>query len=61
MRPTSFWKDESGQDLIEFTLLLAAVCLTSAGLMYGGNDAIHQIWGTTQGNLDSAKRAAGIP
>ncbi len=27
-----FLKDEQGQDLIEYTLLLAFVCLASAGL-----------------------------
>jgi len=61
MRPASFWKDESGQDLIEYTLLMAMICLASAGLVYGSGDAVHRILATTESNLDSAKTAAGTP
>ena len=53
-----FWKEEDGQDLIEYTLLLAMVCLASAALMIGSSDAVDGIWTTTQNNLNSAKTAA---
>jgi Flp pilus assembly pilin Flp len=49
-----FWNDETGQDLVEYTLLLAMVCLASAALMIGSGDAMSGIWGTTNNNLSSA-------
>jgi len=53
-----FWKEEDGQDLIEYTLLLAMVCLASAALMIGSGGAIESIWNTTQDNLNAASSAA---
>jgi Flp pilus assembly pilin Flp len=55
----SFWEDDSGQDLIEYTLLLAMVCLASAGLILGSGEAISGIWGKTSNNLSAAGSAAG--
>ncbi|MCC7175788.1 MAG: hypothetical protein IT159_11375 [Bryobacterales bacterium] len=54
-----FWKEEEGQDLIEYTLLLAMVCLASAALMIGSGTAVHGIWNTTNNNLSSARSMAG--
>jgi Flp pilus assembly pilin Flp len=48
-----FWANEDGQDLIEYTLLLAFVVLASASLMNSGGKSIHTIWtaaGTTLAN-----------
>jgi Flp pilus assembly pilin Flp len=59
MRQTGFWSDESGQDLIEYTLLLAMICLASAGLMLGGGASVSSIWTTTSTNLGLASTAAG--
>ena len=54
-----FWRDDSGQDLVEYTLLLAMVCLASAGLILGSGGAISGIWGKTSNNLTAASTAAG--
>ena len=45
-----FIKDESGQDLIEYTLLLAFIALASASLFTSAGGSISQIWqsGSTQ-------------
>ena len=43
-----FWKDEQGQDLIEYTLLMAFVALASAALFLGAGGSINGIW--TSGN-----------
>jgi Flp pilus assembly pilin Flp len=51
----SFWKDDEGQDLVEYTLLLAMICLASAALMIGSGDAVSGIWYTTNNNLSSAR------
>jgi Flp pilus assembly pilin Flp len=53
-----FWCDDEGQDLIEYTLLLAMVCLASAALMISSGGAISGIWTTTSGNLSSAHSMA---
>ena len=55
----NFWKEEDGQDLIEYTLLLAMVCLASAALMIGSSESVHGIWSTTNNNLSSAGSMAG--
>ncbi len=40
----NFWKDEQGQDLIEYTLLMAFVALASAALFLGAGGSIKGIW-----------------
>jgi len=37
-------KDEQGQDLIEYTLLLAFVCLASAAIFIGMGGNLATIW-----------------
>ncbi len=49
-----FWKDEQGQDLIEYTLLLAFVALASAALFIGAGGHINAIWTTANGALANA-------
>ena len=53
-----FWKDESGQDLIEYTLLMAFVALASASLFISAGPSISGIWGTTSNQLSSANSLA---
>ena len=45
-----FVQDESGQDLIEYTLLLAFVALASASLFLSAGNSVTSIWqvGSTQ-------------
>ena len=38
--------EEQGQDLIEYTLMLAFVCLASAGLFTNAGGSVSKIWGT---------------
>jgi Flp pilus assembly pilin Flp len=59
MWKNGFWKDESGQDLVEYTLLLAMVCLASAALFVSSGASVSGIWGVTKNNLSSASTAAG--
>jgi Flp pilus assembly pilin Flp len=54
-----FWRDDSGQDIVEYTLLLAMVCLASAGLILGSGDAMSGMWGVASNNLSSANAVAG--
>ena len=45
-----FVQDESGQDLIEYTLLLAFIALASASLFVSAGNSVSSIWqaGSTQ-------------
>jgi Flp pilus assembly pilin Flp len=49
-----FWNDEQGQDLIEYTLLMAFVALASAALFLGAGGSIKGIWVTTNNQLAQA-------
>ena len=49
-----FLSDESGQDLIEYTLLMAFVALASAALFIGAGGSIKGIWSTTNSQLSAA-------
>jgi Flp pilus assembly pilin Flp len=40
----NFWHDDQGQDLIEYTLLMAFVALASAALFLGAGGSIQGIW-----------------
>jgi Flp pilus assembly pilin Flp len=53
-----FWKDESGQDLIEYTLLMAFVALASASLFISAGSSVSGIWGTASNQLSSANSLA---
>ena len=52
------WHDEQGQDLIEYTLLIAFVALASAALFIGGGNSIKGIWSVTNSQLVAASTSA---
>jgi Flp pilus assembly pilin Flp len=54
-----FLSDEQGQDLIEYTLLLAFVCLASAALFIGAGGSVSGIWNAANSDLTSANTSAG--
>jgi Flp pilus assembly pilin Flp len=56
---SKFLNDEQGQDLIEYTLLLAFVCLASAALFISAGGSVAGIWNATNSNLTSANTSAG--
>jgi Flp pilus assembly pilin Flp len=53
-----FWNDEQGQDLIEYTLLMAFVALASAALFLGAGGSIKGIWISTNNQLAQANGMA---
>ena len=53
-----FIKDEQGQDLIEYTLLLAFVCLASAALFISAGGSVSGIWTATNSQLSVANTSA---
>jgi len=53
-----FWSEERGQDLIEYTLLLAFVCLVAAAVFIGAGKSTSGIWSIADKTLGDAKEAA---
>ncbi len=54
----TFWTDDQGQDLIEYTLLMAFVALASAALFIGAGGSISGIWSTSNSQLVAANSSA---
>jgi Flp pilus assembly pilin Flp len=53
-----FFLDEQGQDLIEYTLLMAFVALASAALFIGAGASISSIWTSSNTQLSNAAASA---
>lgn len=53
-----FVRDAEGQDLVEYTLLLAFVCLASAALFIGAGKSMAHIWTDTNLIVDNAGQVA---
>lgn len=53
-----FLRDEEGQDLIEYTLLMAFVALASAAIFVSAGSSISGIWGVSSNQLSNAAAAA---
>jgi len=54
----SFIKEEGGQDLVEYSLLLAFVALASAALSIGAGTSVAGIWSQANTRLLNANAAA---
>ena len=54
----NFWLEEEGQDLIEYTLLLAFVALVSAAIFIGAGKTTSGIWVLANDQLSAASNAA---
>ena len=54
----AFIRDEQGQDLVEYTLLLAFVCLASAALFISAGGSVGGIWNQANSRLSAANTAA---
>jgi Flp pilus assembly pilin Flp len=54
----NFLNDDQGQDLIEYTLLLAFVALASAAVFIGAGSSISGIWTTANARLANANQVA---
>jgi len=54
----NLWKEEQGQDLIEYTLLMAFVALAPAAWFTGAGGSVKAIWSTTNSQLTAANTAA---
>jgi Flp pilus assembly pilin Flp len=53
-----FLRDDSGQDLIEYTILLSFVTLASIAIVNGAGHAMKGIWMATNADLTAANHSA---
>jgi Flp pilus assembly pilin Flp len=53
-----FVKEERGQDLIEYTLLMAFIALASAAIFIGAGSSVNGIWKTASNQLANAATSA---
>ncbi len=54
-----FWQEEEGQDLIEYTLLMAFIALASASIFVSAGNSVSSIWGSANTQLASAAVLGG--
>jgi Flp pilus assembly pilin Flp len=54
----TFWQEDRGQDLVEYTLLMAFVALASMALFVGAGSSSKGIWATTNSQLIKANTQA---
>jgi Flp pilus assembly pilin Flp len=53
-----FLEDEQGQDLIEYTLLMAFIALASAAIFVQAGSSVNAIWQTASNQLSNAAVSA---
>jgi Flp pilus assembly pilin Flp len=54
-----FVRDEDGQDLIEYTLLMAFIALASAAVFVNAGNSVSTIWVKASSQLANAATASG--
>jgi Flp pilus assembly pilin Flp len=50
----AFWQEEEGQDLVEYSLLLAFIALAAIALLSSAGGSVSNIWGQINTSLTSA-------
>jgi pilus assembly protein Flp/PilA len=53
-RLRDLWQDEDGQDLVEYSLLLAFIALAAVALLSGVGKNINKIWTTINTEVSNA-------
>ena len=55
---SNLFTEEDGQDLVEYSLLLAFIALAAIGLLGGVKTTVHGLWSTINSVLASASTTA---
>ncbi len=53
-----FWREEDGQDLIEYSLLITFIAIATAAVVGQGQNSIRAIWGASNSTLVQANTTA---
>ena len=54
-----FWSEQRGQDLVEYTLLIAFFAAIGLALVWGAQPSISSIWNMNTNNIRTADRVVG--
>jgi Flp pilus assembly pilin Flp len=54
------WRGEQGQDLVEYTLMVAFLAMTSAALFYSAGGNINVVWGSASSTLQGAANPGSV-
>ena len=54
----AFWNGEEGQDMVEYSLLLAFIALAAVGLLSGIKTTISGLWSSISSTLSSTSAAS---
>jgi Flp pilus assembly pilin Flp len=54
-----FWREEDGQDLVEYSLLIALIAVVLAGLVSSAGTGYQNLWTTAASMLANASAIAG--
>ena len=54
-----FWHEDSGQDLIEYALLMAFIALAAVAVLSGVRTNVAKLWDSISNALTTAVTAAG--
>jgi Flp pilus assembly pilin Flp len=54
----TFWQEEAGQDLIEYSLLITFIAIACAAIIGAGRPAVNNIWQNGNNQLAQANSTA---
>ena len=54
----NFWREEDGQDLIEYTLLITFIAVATAAVVGQGQNSIRAIWSSGNSSIQAANTAS---
>ncbi|HEX3683902.1 MAG TPA: Flp family type IVb pilin [Bryobacteraceae bacterium] len=54
----AFWREEDGQDLVEYSLLLAFIALAAVTVLTSTSGSLNSLWTKISSTLSSAATAA---
>ena len=54
----NFWREDDGQDLIEYSLLITFIAIACAAIVGAGRPAVNAIWQSGNNHLQQANGTA---
>lgn len=54
----ALWREEDGQDLVEYSLLLAFIALAAVTVLSSTSGSLNKLWNTISSTLSSAATTA---
>lgn len=54
----NLWREENGQDLIEYSLLITFIAIACAAILGAGRPAVNSIWQNGNSHLSAANTTA---